>query len=539
MLDLRIINATIVDGTGEPSFLGSIDIQDGKIVNIDRSPNPSDSSKTQDTCVIDADKQVVCPGFIDPHTHSDWNILRHPKASSSLLMGVTTEMGGNCGGSMAPWSPSMEKELARSGIEVDEHPETLDDFFNQMESRGIGNNQGTYVGQGAIRGYVMGNATRFPTEEERALMRHLTKTSLQMGAFGMSTGRAYVPGCHAGFKEIVELTQRVADHDALYTAHIADQWANVHRATREVLKLGERTGCAVHVAHQKVVGKDNWGRSPEVLSILEEGLEMGIDITADVYPYAFSAVMRLTDILPPHLKANNESVLREMITHPEGEARIRRVLKENPTYVTARLGSYGVVHCSESKRYEGLDIGEIAAEHKTDIPGAVHYLLKENQLDVKIAGIMAEDDIRTILAHPQVMIGSDSSLRDAQADQDKCPRTSSIHPREYGTYPRVLGKYVREEGLLTLEEAIHKMTGMPAERLALPDRGRIHRGFWADLVIFDPEIIRDRATIVDPFAPPVGISHVLVNGVITVEENDVLDPRAGQVLRDYQGRTLY
>ncbi len=543
MLDLLIINAQVIDGTGQPAFWGEVGIEGEKLAKVNRLPedkrqNPSEAQSRAKE-VIDAQGKSVCPGFIDLHTHSDRSVLTNPDTESSLLMGVTTEIGGNCGSSVAPMSKAMAERYQKRVEELEIDWRTLDDFFVKVQQQGLGNNHGLFVGQGSVRACVMGQETRFPTEPEIDRMAELISESMEMGAFGLSTGRAYTPGCHAGFREIVELTRVVGEHRGLYTSHIADQWANVHRATWEVLEIGMRTGAVPQVAHQKVVGKDNWGRSDEVLAILEQGQEMGVELMADVYPYPYSAVMSLERVLPAKLRADStQDTLNNL--HSEGaEEEIRRAFREEPTYVSSRLSHYGVVQCSEIKDYEWLDVGEVATHLGTDLAGAVHHLLCENDLKVKIAGIMDEDDVRTIVAHPLVMIGSDSSIRSLTEDLKSDEDWPTVHPRQYGTFPRVLSKYVREEHLLTLEEAVYKMTGLPAERIELDNRGILTRGFAADLVLFDPDTISDEATVDNPCAGPEGINYVLVNGQIAAKDGEVQDVRSGKVLRDTQGRMVY
>lgn len=541
MLDLLITNAAVIDGTGAPAFRGEVGVERGRIVMVRRLPEDGGEDPGGPAAVrtIDAGGKVVCPGFIDLHSHSDRGILRDPAAESSLLMGVTTEITGNCGGSMAPLSSAAARLMQPRVGDLELDWRTMDEFLARLERTDIGNNHGLFVGQGTVRSCVMGMETRFPTEAELDVMVELVRESMEAGAFGISTGRAYVPGCFGGLREVVTLTGVVGEHLGLYTSHIADQWANVHRATWEVVEIGVRTGAVVQVAHQKVVGKDNWGRGDEVLAILEEGRDMGVDIMADVYPYPFAAVMALDRVLPASLRGESDEETLSNLGADNAEDTIRRAFREEPTYVTARLPLYGLVQCEGTGEFEGLDMGEAALRLDTDLAGAVYRLLVENELCVKVAGIMSEEDVRSIVAHPLVMIGSDSGIRNYGRDREEEKGWSTVHPREYGTFPRVLGKYVREERLLTLEDAVYKMTGLPAERIQLPDRGVIARGFWADLVIFDPEVVTDCATIAEPCQPPEGLEYVIVNGQVAVHRSEIQPVRAGQVLRDTQGRVLY
>ncbi len=537
MPDIVIENANIVDGLGNPGFPGGIGITDGRISEIWRAKVPSFSASSVE--IIDAEGQTVCPGFIDIHTHADWGILDYPAAGSSLLMGVTTEVGGNCGTSLAPGSSALMEYLRGLGHDSGDAIPRVGDYLHRVEAAKPGNNQALFVGQGAIRAAVMGNRTDFPDPKEMDLMIEILRGAMREGAFGMSTGRAYVPGCHAGFSEILALTEELGRHRGLYSCHLADQWANIHRAVREVLELGIRCETPVQISHIKVVGKDNWGRMDEVLAQMEDGLDMGVDVAGDLYPYEYSAVAQLRDRLPRSLKDKDDAELLDLLGTDAGADRIRRGWEENPNYATARLPGLGVVWCALTDHMRGKDLGEIATGLKTDLAGAVAHLLIENELRVKVAGIMAAEDLRTALCHPLIAIGSDSTVRDPAEDAEIEPSRSSIHPREYGTFPRVLGRYVRDEGLLTLEEAVFKMTGLPAERLELSERGSIVRGHRADLVVFDPQVIEDRADLDNPAAPPVGISRVFVGGKLAVSEGEMTGQRNGAALRDLQGRTIY
>gem|GEM_PF-40402 len=539
MFDLLIRNAQIIDGTGAPAFRGEIGILHGKIEMVHRLTEcDDDDSPASAREVIDAEGCTVCPGFVDLHSHADMKILSNPGAESSLLMGVTTEISGNCGNSLAPLSDASARYAASRVRDVRIDWRSMDEFLTRIEEAEVGNNQGLFVGHGTIRRAVMGMEKRFPTDTELQRMKELTHRSMEAGAFGVSTGRAYVPGCFGGFREVAEVTAVAGEYMGLYTSHIADQWTNVHRATWEVVEIGLRTGTPVQVAHQKVVGKDNWGRADEVLAILEDGRDMGADIMADVYPYTYSAVMPLTRALPDKLSGDSKAETLANLRREGAADTIRRAFREEPTYVSSRLSLYGVIQCTETEEYQGMDLGEVAQQMNTDVPGAVHHLLVKNKMQVKVAGIMDEKDVRAIIAHPLVMIGSDSSIRSYTCDR-KQDRWPMVHPREYGTFPRILGKYVREEGLLTLEEAVHKMTKMPAERAELADRGVISRGFCADLVVFDPGTIGDRATVPKPCRPPEGIAYVLVNGQVAISGKEMQNMGAGKILRDPQGRMLY
>lgn len=540
MLDLVIKGGLIIDGSGKPGYLADIGVKDGKIAAIDRGMNLQAGAGHE----IDAKGMVVAPGFIDIHSHTDRSIAQNPVAGSSLVQGITTEITGMCGLSVAPLTEktaeSYKKMASRPGEgDVDIPWRSVAGFLEHLEKIGTGTNQCLMAGQGTIRSCVMGMDSRYPTEEELSLMKDMVRKAMEEGAFGITTGRAYVPGCYGSFREMIELCRVVAEYDGLHSSHIQDQWSNVDWATGEIVDISARSDVRGQVAHQKVVGKDNWGRAGEVLGILEQGRAAGIDVMADVYPYTYSAVMLLKNELPPGLQKTKDDELLKTLKDPATPGRVRQYFDESAGYTSSRLYQYGIVHCANTKEYEWMDVGQAAEAMGLDIPAAVVKLLVENELKVKIAGIMSEADVRTIVAHPLVMIGTDAISGDPVKDSQKARDYSSLHPRHYGTYPRVLGKYAREEKIVSLEEAIMKMTSMPARRCNILDRGRIFRGYWADITVFDPLTVRDKATVEDPAALPEGIKYVLVNGKVAVESNRLTGVRAGQILRDSHHKMVY
>jgi len=534
MLDLVIKGGLVIDGTGKAGYLADVGIREGKIAAIDRSMNLS-GEKT-----LDAKGMVVAPGFIDIHSHTDRSITKHPNAGSSLLQGITTEISGMCGSSMAPLTEkSIEvfKRLAKAKGVKEIRWRSVGEFLEYVEKVGPGTNQGLLVGQGTIRAGVLGRDARYPTEYELAKMKDMVRQAMEEGAFGISTGRAYVPGCFGSIREIVELCKVAGEYDGLHSSHIQDQWSNVDWATREVVNISKRAQIRGQVAHQKVVGKDNWGRAAEVLAILEEAQASGIDVMGDVYPYTFSAVMLLRRQLPKELAKMEDEELIKALSSPEGVSRVREHFGKNATYASSRLYQYGIVHCQKTKEFEWMDIGEVAEAMGLDVPAAVVKLLVDNELKVKIAGIMSEADVRKIVAHPLVMFGTDATTGDPEKDSKS--GYTGLHPRHYGTYPRILGKYVREEKILTLEQAVKKMTSMPARRCNILDRGLIFRGYWADITVFDALTINDAATVENPASLPEGIKYVLVNGQVAVEGNKLTGVRAGKVLRAAHHRMIY
>lgn len=536
MLDLVVKSGLVVDGTGKAPYLADVGIHRGKIAAIDRSMS------LEGERAVDATGLVIAPGFVDMHSHTDRSILRNLGAGSSLLQGITTEITGMCGGSAAPMTDEGAERYKRMAQERGMGPveipyRSVAQFLEHLDRTGIGTNLALMVGQGTVRGNVLGRDKRYPTDDELETMKRMVRDAMEEGAFGITTGRPYVPGCFASIREIVELGRVVGEYDGVHSSHIQDQWSNVDWATREVVEISRRADVRGQVAHQKVVGKDNWGRAGEVLSIMEDARDSGIDIMADVYPFTYSQVILLKRELPRELARMKDEDLMKALSSPDAVDRVREYYEKNAGYTSARLYQYGVVHCFLTKEHEWMDIGEIAGALRTDIAGAVVRLLLDNECKVKIAGVMSEADVRQIVGHPLVMIGTDALAQDPAKDAEA--GYSDLHPRHYGTHPRVLGKYVREEKVLTLEEAVMKMTYMPAARCNILDRGLVFRGYWADLTIFDPLTVRDAANLDNPAAPADGIKYVLVNGEIAVHDKRLTGVRAGKALRANHHRMLY
>ena len=527
MFDLVIKGGLVVDGTGAAGCLADVGVRDGKIAAIDRAGNLSGKE------TVDASGKVVAPGFVDIHSHTDRAIARYPQAASSLLQGITTEVSGMCGGSAAPVSQEM---VERSRGRYDVPWRTFEEFLDHVEQQKPATNQAVLVGQGTIRGCVLGNQKRYPTGDEIDAMKRLTREALEQGAFGVTTGRAYAPGCYGSFRELLEILGVAGEYNALHSSHIQDQWSNVDWAVDEVVELSRRTHVRGQIAHLKVVGKPNWGRADEVLAIIEKARDMGIDVMADVYPFTYAQVLLLRTQLPRELARLGSDDLMKALEAPGSLAGVREHLLGTESYVGSRLYRYGIVHCEHTKEYQGLDMSEAADAMGLDLAAATVKLLLDNKLKVKVAGIMSEDDVRRIVSHPLVMIGTDANASDPE--RDAAQEYSSVHPRGYGTYPTVLGKYVRDEGALTLEAAVNKMTLMPARRCHILDRGRIARGYWADMVVFDPVTVAAGAHIEKPWALPAGIHCVIVNGEVAVTCNKVTGKRAGQVLRAAHHRVV-
>ncbi|MEW6524148.1 MAG: D-aminoacylase [Bacillota bacterium] len=539
MHDLVLANVFVVDGTGRPGFAGSVGVLRGRVARVAKG-----GEKLEGREVLELDGLTVCPGFVDVHSHSDISILGNPRAESSLRQGITTELAGNCGWSMAPLHKQLADVLATrlvSGLAGKEAAgamvfnwSTISEFLDVVAAKGIGNNLGTFVGQSMVRGYVMGAEDRVPSSIELERMKALVDAAMRDGAFGLSSGRSYFPGRLASTEEVVELARVTARYQGLYTCHLKNQDTAIDESVEEVLDIGRWAKTPVQLAHHKVCSKPCWGRLGSTLGRMDEARSKGVDVMADVYPFTFTQIGYLGARLPEWVTREGESKGAELLQSPDHRRKAKEEMLSRvdpasgqPVGATVeRMARSGVVYCRKTKAYEGMDLGEVASEKSTDLVDAMLLLLAENDLMVKTAGIMSDEDLRVILRHPLAMISTDAFALDRPLDEK-----ASIHPRHYGTYPVVLGRYVREEGLLTLEEAVRKMTSLPARRVGLLDRGVILAGAWADLVVFDPATIGSCSTIENPAQFPAGIHYVLVNGKTTIAQGEYQDVRAGQVLR--------
>ncbi len=485
-MDIMIRNGLIVDGSGKEGFKGDVGIAGERIRAVGKVPGDAPT-------IIDAAGMVVAPGFVDIHAHSDFALLKNPGASEKLMQGVTTNVVGNCGLSPAPanegvmqYFQSFLKFVFGEGS-VRGFP-ILGDYLRALEQSGSSLNVASYAAHGIIRYHVTQLSPDPPSEEELERMKTLVRHAMEDGAFGLSSGLIYPPGNFAETRELIELCNVVAEYDGVYSTHIRDEGERLEEAVSEAIEIGGSAGVAVQIAHHKAHGEANWGKSERSLKLIERARSEGIDLTADQYPYTASstvlgAVLALKDLDP------------------------EKVLIASAKYDHSLEGK----RLSEIAKERGKSARDVADEINSDEDGAVMAIFFE----------MHEDDVVRIMKHPTTMIGSDG----AETEGGK------PHPRLYGTFPRVLGRYVREKRVLTLEEAVKKMTSMSHQKLGIKDRGLIKEGYFADIVVFDPDKIADTATYENPRSFPVGIPHVLVNGTLAVKDGKQTDALAGKVLR--------
>lgn len=530
---------TIIDGTGLPGRAGDLLIEGDRIAQIHDITLPPDET-------IDARGMVVAPGFIDMHSHGDFSLPRDPDAPAKVLQGVTTEVIGNCGLGLHPSNAAVDELYQRIAPIVFGETSamcsrTLSDYRARLETTGISVNAAPLIAHGNVRGIAMGMSESDPTETELSVMRELVDRGMSEGAFGMSTGLVYAPGAYAKTDELVDLSQVVAGHGGIYASHLRNEGSRLVEAVAEAIAIAERAGVSVQISHHKAAGNFNWGKVKTTLGMIDDANLRGLEIHSDVYPYTAGSTVLSAMFVPLWAFEGSTDRMLERLQDPETRARIIHDAKEQllayvdlPKWLSRvpkkwllplilrKMGDMVVVNSVKKQRhYEGKRLNDIARERKKDLHDtAIDLLIEEETAVSAIAHVMSEDDVRAVMSHPRTMIGTDGfPLKDGKA-----------HPRTYGTYPRVLSHYVNKVGLLTLEDAIHRMTGLVAQKLGMRDRGTLHEGCAADLVVFDAARIADRATFKDPHNPPEGLLHVFVNGAWTVKDGAHTGARGGRVL---------
>jgi len=530
--DVLLINGRIVDGTGAPWFRGDVGIVGDRISAIGYL------SDTTAATTIDAATLIVAPGFIDLLGQSEFNVLVDGRAASKILQGVTTEITGE-GSSIAPVNDRMIGEATPSathfGVAIDWR--TLGDYLRRLDERSRpAINVGTFVGAGGIRNYVIGKDDRPATPAELERMKALVAEAMQQGALGLSTSLQYVPDRFASTDEIVELAKVAARHGGVYFTHQRSESARIFESLDEVFAIAERASIPAEIWHLKTAYKANFGKMPEVLKRIEAARTRGLDVTANQYPYT-RASNGLDSCLPLWAREGGLEKTLTRLKDPAKRERIKRDMDdanatgwENQWY--GANGGDGVMLSSvlnnDLRKYEGMTLTEIGrAMGKDPRDAVIDLVIADRGESSVITAIMNEDDVRSALKHPLVGVGTDSG---AQAEDGKLSESKS-HPRAWGSFPRILSRYVRDEHLLTLEEAIRKMTSKAADRVHLSDRGLLRPGMAADITVFDPMVIRDVSTFEDPKHYSVGVKHVFVNGRRVVADGAITTERPGRPLR--------
>ncbi len=523
--DILIRGGMVYDGTGTAPVAADVLVQGDRIQRVARGITATGAT------VIDARRMAVAPGFIDIHAHTDTVLFAFPEAQSKIRQGVTTEVAGQDGSSVGPMSPESaarvrEQYRAQQGIAVD--LSTLGSFFRSLEAHPGAVNVASMVGTGTLRGLVVGEDDRPATDAEIARMAALVADALRNGACGVSSGLEYEPGGFASREELAAVASPMKGMGLPYATHMRNEDDALLGAIEEALFVGRTAGVPVQISHLKAQGQRNWWKAEPVLHLLESARSGGIDVMFDRYPYvAYST--GLSNLFPLWTRDGGTSAFLARLDDAQQSARIETAVRDK----IAQLGSWDAVQitstAAESLAWaRGQRLGRLAESRGREPYALLLEIMRTDRASTGMVGFaMSEENTARILAHPLGMVCSDGSALATSGPL----ASGSPHPRSFGTFPRVLGHYVREQRVMNLQTAIHKMTGMPATRLRLRGRGTIAPAAFADIVVFDPETVADRATFENPFQYPAGIPWVLVNGVPVIREGEHTGEKPGQVLR--------
>jgi len=529
--DLVIRGGNVVDGTGNPWVAEDIAITDGVIQKVG---SVNESGKIE----IDAKGMLVSPGFIDLHNHDDLTILALPNAESHIMQGITTSVVGNCGIGLAPLtegSLDLVKNFTApfrvAGFDYEWDWKTIREYYDKVQKKGITINLAPLVPHGIIRFAVKGSDSSEPSQEEMNEMKQLLQQSLDDGAFGLSSCLIFAPGSYSKTEELIELAGVLKKYGAIYATHIRNEGDRLIESVEEAIMVGEANNIPVEIAHHKASGKTNWGKVNGSLRLMEWARKRGVEISCDVYPYT-AANLWLTTLLPVWVTQGGRQKMVERLRDNEIRLQARKEIEDNTMTGENWLRGAGwdgvfIAGCPSRREYEGKSLREIlkGKGNVDDLYDELFDLFIEIEEPATIIMFaMDEDDVRTVMRNPLAAIISDSWV--------SAPFIAGKpHPRAYGTFPRFLGKYVREERIMTMEEAVRKITSLPAAKVRLKDRGIIKGGFKADIVVFDPDRIKEKSTFFEPHQYPEGIDYVIVNGKVVVNHGELTGVRSGKVLK--------
>src|SRR5262245_2440305 len=526
-MDILIRGGLLFDGSGKPGAPGDVAVRDGRIAALGAVPTGNAAK------VIDATGLAVAPGFIDIKTHSDFTLPINPKAESKVRQGVTTEIIGHCGFSVAPALVGkvelLREYLSPSAPWLPFRDTTSAQYLDGFQATAV--NAGMLVGHNTLRLMVMGMDDRAPTPAELDTMIALLEEALAAGALGLSSGLFTAPGSYARPDEMIALCRVVKRHNAGYFTHLRDESNQVLEALAEAIDIADTCGVHVEIVHFKCSGTDNWGKAAQALAMISGAKARGLDVDCDAYPYAAGS-NPLKNLLPQWVQAGGVDAMLQRLTQGDTRARIRADIARDGLNNWGRIPSWDCVQISISPnlpQFAGRTIGALAAERGQDpIDTVADYLVDDKAATRVLVTSISEDDIRTIVRSPQALVGSDGNCVATYGTVSQ----GLPHPRFYGTFPRIIGRYVGERSAIPLELAIHKMTGATARALKLTDRGLLREGYGADVTIFDPADFKDRATYAEPHQYPTGKrTTVIVNGTIVVENATHTGALPGAVLR--------
>jgi N-acyl-D-aspartate/D-glutamate deacylase len=493
--DFVIRGATLYDGSGKPGVKGDLAVKGERITGIGTF---TVAGKPR---ILDGTGLVVAPGFIDLHTHSDTPLTRQATRANLcyLTQGVTTVVTGNCG----------------SG------PTDVAGYFKEMEQGGIGSNVIHQVPHNSVRSKVMGNANRAPTAQELKAMEDLVDKGMKDGAWGLSTGLIYNPGTYAKTDELIALAKVAARHGGFYASHIRDEGAGLLAAIEEILTIGREAKLLVHISHMKASGRSVWGKAADAVGLVEQARKKGQEVSADQYPYIASSTSLRAMVVPAQFREGSEKDFLARLDDPEQGPRVRKAIEER---IKGRDGgkSLQIARYAKKPAWQGKRLDAIAAEEKKSVLDLVLEIERSGGASVVSFG-MSEEDVRLIMKQPFVATASDGS--------SQVPGNTVPHPRSYGTFPRKIGRYAIEEKLISLEQALRSASGLPADILRLPERGYLKTGYYADVVVFDPETFRDTATYEKPHQYATGVRYLFVNGQLAIDGGEYKNVLAGKALR--------
>lgn len=523
--DTLILNGTVIDGSGSPRFRKDIGITKDRILAID------DLSNATAARVIDATKLVVAPGFIDIHSHADFTLPTRPTADSKTHMGVTTEVVGNCGTSTAPLSPEMQAKgdanslLGNFGLSWDW--DTFASYLDFLRNKGISDNVAMLVGQGTIREKTMGMTDATPSPDQMKAMKKDVYQAMKEGAWGISTGLIYPTGVYSTTDELVELAEVASQEGGIYASHIRGEANTVLEAVGEAIEIGRRAHLPVEISHLKAEQRCNWHKMPKIVEMIRNARQEGLDVYADMYPYnAFCTV--LSSLLPIWATVDGKPAILKRLKSQDTRDKIRAAMAldaegGNPGYWEGTLLTY----CDGYPEYSGRNLQELADELGKSPEDTVMDLLYDSNINAGIVQFaMSEENVEFGLQQDFIMICTDGEGRATEGILSK----TMPHPRNYGTFPRVLGYYSRQRGIFPLETAVYKMSGLPAKRIGLKERGLLKPGTFADITVFNDQTVIDKATFVNPHQYAAGIEYVLVNGNLVIENGQHTGNLPGRVL---------
>jgi N-acyl-D-amino-acid deacylase len=529
MLDLKLTNARLVDGTGNPWSWADVGIEGTRVAAV----GPLSAMSARRT--IDVEGRVVAPGFVDLHTHADFTLPANPRAESMVRQGVTTLVLGNCGFSPFPVRDDRLDLLRDYSAFLDEEVpwgqwHEVAGYVAHLRSIGIVPNVALQVGHGTLRIAAMGFEPRVPEPEELADMQHMLGEALAAGAVGLSTGLTYAPGSYSDTDELVALAEVVARFGGFYSTHIRGEGYTLIEGVKEALTIGRRARVPVQLSHHKAIGRGNWSKVETTLTLLDEARAAGHDVLADQYPYTAGSTT-LAVLLPRWAMEHGIEGALELLDRPETYERIRdQIARQDPDDLRQGQREFypeDVVVADAPtalEPYVGMSIADIARERgEAPADAALQMLRLGGGAVLTIVHGMSDENVERIMRHPAVAVASDGWTLSPTSG-------GTPHPRSYGSYARVLGRYVRERGVLRLEDAVRKMTSLPAQRLGFRDRGLVRGGHAGDLVVFDPDRVVDRATFDNPHQFADGVSHVIVNGRVVVDDGNQTADRPGEVL---------